>query len=197
MQRQARGAIRLERQSGAVTLLLACLMLAPTLGHAQGPAALAELERRIERDHPGVAHMPPQALEQRLAARDDGVLVLDVRESAEHAVSRIPGALRVDPSIDSADFQRRFGEMLAGRTVVLYCSVGVRSSRLALRVADVARKGGAAGVYNLSGGIFAWANQSRPLAVGTGDGPTADVHPYSASWGRYLDDQGRARYAPR
>ena len=112
-------------------------------------------------------------------------------------MSRIPGALRVDPGIDAAEFRRRFASRLAGRTVVLYCSVGVRSSRLALRVADAAKKDGAAAVVNLSGGIFAWSNQSRPLVVGAGDGQTSHVHPYNASWGRYLEDQRKARYEAR
>lgn len=162
---------------------------------AHGQAGLAELEQRIERDYPGVPTMPPEALEPRLED-PRGVLILDVREAAEHAVSRIPGAERVDPGISAEEFGRRFGALLAGRTVVLYCSVGVRSSRLAHRISALAMMDGAAGVYNLRGGIFSWHNNGRPLVAGESR-RTDYVHPYSWIWSRYLDAPQRASYTPR
>ena len=91
----------------------------------------------------------------------------------------------MEPDIDPDEFALRFGDQIQGKTVVLYCSVGVRSSRLAQAIGDRALAGGARGVYNLRGGIFAWHNYGQKLAVA---GRKSDVvHPYSRAWSRYLD----------
>lgn len=117
---------------------------------------------------------------------DGAPVLLDARQPDEYAVSHLPGAIRIDPErpdLDVIDFA-------ADRPVVVYCSVGYRS-------ASVARKLQAAGandVYNLRGGIFAWANEARPLVA---DGsPTQAVHPYGGWWGRLLRPEIRARMAP-
>ena len=68
--------------------------------------------------------------------------------------------------------------------MVIYCSVGVRSSRLAEHVVDAVREAGARDVYNLAGGIFAWHNRGYQLVDGSG--PTAFVHPYDETWGRLV-----------
>jgi rhodanese-related sulfurtransferase len=109
-------------------------------------------------------------------ADDPSLVVLDVRTPEEFAVSHLPGAVRVDP--DRADL----GSLAVAEesTVVVYCSVGYRSAAIAeaLEAAGVER------VYNLRGGIFAWANEGRPMIR---DGaPVHRVHPYDPIWGRLL-----------
>jgi len=79
-----------------------------------------------------------------------------------------------------------------GKTVVFYCSVGERSSRMATHVRDVAREAGAKEIYNLSGGIFAWHNDRLPLVSAPGR-PTEFVHPFDATWGRLVDRQSLTR----
>lgn len=138
--------------------------------------------------------MLPQQADQLIRERRD-VLVLDVREADEFAVSHIPGAVRVDPGLTASQFQARFGSLLAGRTVIVYCSVGVRSSKLAERVESVTRAAGATGVYNLKGGIFAWHNFG--LSLSQGQNRTEFIHPYSRSWSRYLDFPNYSRYGTR
>lgn len=169
-------------------------LLAPVAALADGQASLTEIEARVERDFPRVPSLVPQQAETLM--REAGkVLVLDVREADEYAVSHVPGAVRVDPGLSAAQFRSRFGAGLKDRTVIVYCSVGVRSSKLAERIEDVTRAAGAAGVYNLKGGIFAWHN----FGLGLRRGPqlTEFVHPYSRSWARYLDFPNYARYGAR
>ncbi len=103
-------------------------------------------------------------------------VVLDVRTEEEFATSQLQGASRADPQGDDLEALR----IPEDATVVLYCSVGYRSAVLAQKL-------GVAGVdevYNLRGGIFAWANEGRP--VYTKEGPARQVHPYDRLWGRFL-----------
>ncbi len=113
------------------------------------------------------------------------LVVLDARQAAEHRVSHLAGARRVDP--DRPDVGRL--AIPAGAPVVVYCSVGWRSAS----VADVLARAGHAHVFNLEGGIFAWANEGRAV-VRDGRSVRA-VHPYDATWGRLLRRDLHA-YAP-
>ena len=110
-------------------------------------------------------------------------VLLDVRTAAEFNVSHLPGARRVEPEEEAA----KVAPLLTpGRPVVMYCSVGYRSSAMAQRLA----KAGVTELFNLEGSIFQWANEGRPLER---DGKTANkVHPYNGTFGKMLDSQRRA-----
>lgn len=158
------------------------------------PASLEEVAVHLEDQYPDLDHITPPALE-RLQSEAADVIVLDVREEKEYAVSRLPGAVRVSPAANESHVL----ELLAGETeeahIVFYCSVGVRSSKLADRVSDALRSAGVQGVSNLRGGVFAWHNQGRALE--NGNGGTIWVHPYSEKWGRLLTHTERASSMPR
>ena len=112
-------------------------------------------------------------------------LLLDAREPAEFAVSHLPGAIRVAPEATAKAILARIEP---GRPVVVYCSVGYRSSRLAARLME----GGRPGVYNLEGSIFAWANEGRPLVSGDEQSGATRVHPFDATYGKLLKPELRA-----
>jgi rhodanese-related sulfurtransferase len=110
-------------------------------------------------------------------------LVVDARTAPEYLVSHLRDAVRIDPGRPSL-------HPLRGRAkndpIVVYCSVGYRSARLAHWLAEQ----GFTNVRNLSGSIFQWANEDRPIFR---DGrPTAEVHPYDRRWGLLLDSRYRA-----
>jgi rhodanese-related sulfurtransferase len=100
-----------------------------------------------------------------------------VREPEEYAVSHLQGA-RPAPSKDEA--LKALQRISSGQRIVLYCSVGYRSSELA----QFLMKKGYTEVYNLQGSIFAWANEGRP--VYRGKEWVKVVHPYDRIWGRLL-----------
>lgn len=108
-------------------------------------------------------------------------LMFDVREEAEHRVSHLSGAERVNPETAAEAFVAKYGAAAAGRDVVFYCSVGMRSSGLAAEVQEGLVKAGALSVANLRGGIFGWHNARRPLV--DANGATDFVHPYNDKWG--------------
>jgi rhodanese-related sulfurtransferase len=177
--------------TAALALLLAVILLAPAL--AAEPFTLDAVRAQVRQDYRSLPHLSTQALERAMAAKDN-LLVLDVRERQEFAVSRIKGAQRVDPGIWRWTFMNRFGEKVRGKTVVFYCSVGMRSSRLAATVRASLMEQGAKGVYNLDGGVFAWHNETRALV--NGNGVTDFVHPFDRKWGTLVKRQALVRVTP-
>lgn len=111
--------------------------------------------------------------------------LLDAREPAEFAVSHLPGAIRVAPE---ATAKVILAQIEPGRPVVVYCSVGYRSSRLAARLME----GGRPDVHNLEGSIFAWANEGRPLVTSDEKSAATRVHPFDAIFGKLLKPELRA-----
>jgi rhodanese-related sulfurtransferase len=81
-------------------------------------------------------------------------LVLDVREPWEVAIASLPQALHVPMQ----QIPRRIGELDTGRPVVCMCHHGMRS----MQVAIFLQRHGIEAVYNLVGGIHAWAAEVDP-----------------------------------
>ena len=149
------------------------------LAYADDPA---ELRPAIAARYPEVGWIDAATLSSWMARPPDGgVVLLDSRTEAEFAVSHLRGARRVDP--DAADFGSL--ALPPGALVVVYCSVGWRSAA----VSDRLRQQGVRTV-NLAGGIFGWVKQGRP--VDRGRRRVEEVHPFDATWGRYLDRGRRA-----
>ena len=77
------------------------------------------------------------------------IYLIDVRNDDEVARGVIPGATYITlSSIPSVNFSQ-----LENQTVVFYCHAGVRSAQAAGFVADQME----ATIYNLRGGVLAWA----------------------------------------
>jgi len=156
------------------------------------PGDLAAIEDRIDEAFPDVEQMSTARLADLLEHRGDPdgprLLLVDTREPGEYAVSRIPGAV----NLQTAEAVMRSLEASASRPtrIVVYCSVGIRASRLARAL----QQRGVHDVANLRGSIFRWANEDRPLE--RPDGRRTDkVHPYDAAWGRLLAP-GKAAMSP-
>jgi rhodanese-related sulfurtransferase len=132
----------------------------------------------VRTEFPEVEHISAEDLRLRLDSGRGSPMVLDVRTAEEYEVSHLKGAIRVDPDGELPDFLRTLDHEAS---VVAYCSVGYRSSRLVERLT----KEGFTDAKNLEGSIFEWANKGYPVER---DGaPVQEVHPYDAEWGRLLD----------
>ncbi len=172
---------RVLTRAAAFALLM--LALAPLLASAKEPFTLDAVRAEVRQDYASVQQLSTQALAGRMA-RGAPLVLLDVRGKSEFAVSRIKGAQRVDPGIWRSTFMNSFADKLRGKTVVFYCSVGVRSSRLAASVQAALKQRGVTAVYNLDGGVFAWHNEKRALE--NGQGATDFVHPFDTYWGQLV-----------
>ncbi|MEL6748111.1 MAG: rhodanese-like domain-containing protein [Pseudomonadota bacterium] len=153
---------------------------------------LAAVISDVKENFDGVTHLSPSQVAE-LAQRDD-VLLVDTREAEEYAVSRLPGAVRIDPDAWSWSVVPALQEAAKNKHIVFYCSVGVRSSRMAEHVQEELLAQGAKSIANMSGGIFSWHNAGGTLTDGAR--ATAFVHPYDETWGKMLSRKELARYSP-
>lgn len=154
---------------------------------------LASIDAGLQRSYPEIGHLSTSQLAAWTRQAKDVVLV-DVRREDEFLVGHISGAIRISPGASPREVAARLREAASGKAVVFYCSVGVRSSRLADRSKSHLEELGATGIYNLSGGIFTWHDEARPL-VGA-SGPTLLVHPYDSAGGRLLSRQAYVSRVP-
>lgn len=152
------------------------------------PLALRVVTWKTARRFPQVTWIGADSLQARMDADPRGrPLILDARTQDEFAVSRIPGAVRIDPYRPDV---RVLGAPARDTAIVVYSSVGYRGAR----VADWLAGQGYVRVSDLAGGIFGWANGGRPII--RVDGPTTLVHPFDRWWGRLLSPAHRADAPP-
>lgn len=156
--------------------------------------SLASVCDDIEKKYPSVRQISTSRLAS-LISRNEALVCFDVRDPKEYAVSHLRNALRADP-LDSSGHMSFNPELfdLRNKTLIFYCTVGMRSSQMAekLRIKCVQR--GALEVYNLTGGIFAWHNEGRPLV--NAEGATDFVHPFDNRYKMLLNNQSRASFTP-
>lgn len=110
---------------------------------------------------------------------DPEIVILDSREKDEFEVSHLPNSLWVgydDFSLENVSHIPR------NRRVIVYCSIGLRSEKIAERL----RSAGFKDVHNLYGGIFAWANEKRSI-LDVNQQPTNTVHGYNRKWATLLE----------
>lgn len=136
----------------------------------------------IRETFPEVPHLTTAQLADKID-RGDPVLLLDARSAEEFRISHLSRAVRANTVRTALNAIRADSRR---PTVVVYCSVGYRSSRLVSRL----QARGVDNVFNLEGSLFQWANEGRPF-VRNGE-PAATVHPYDDDWGALLKDAVRA-----
>lgn len=155
-----------------------------------GAKGLDAIQADIETDYSTVSQLSPESF---LALDPSDVLLLDIREPDEFAVSRIPGAIWVSPNATAETALIQIGDV-TDKKIIVYCSVGMRSSSFAKRAQEDLLKRGAASVANLKHGIFGWHNDQRDLVDAVGK--TDAVHPYDVIWKRYVDRKAQAQFTP-
>ena len=93
-----------------------------------------------------------EELKRRLDAGED-VFVLDVREPHEYQICNLKGHL-----IPLGDLPKRVHELDSSREIVAHCRAGMRSAD----AVEFLQKAGFRKVWNLTGGILAWADRIDP-----------------------------------
>ena len=172
-------------RAGGSCVLIVLIVHAACARQAAAPA-WAGVEAGIAEAFPGVPSIDTFALSELMRDRTRPLVLIDVREADEFAVSHLEGAVRATSIEHAAALVNGAPD---GATIVAYCSVGYRSAGLVAELRDR----GLAEVYNLKGSIFRWANEDRPLY--RGGVRVRQVHPFDAAWGMLLPADRRA-YAP-
>lgn len=128
--------------------------------------------RSHQEKFPDVAVMQPSEL-KRLLADKAPLTLLDCRTAAERAVSTLPGAISPD------ELKRGAGDSSAeAGPIVVYCTVGYRSSLEARRLAA---ESGRRDVFSMSG-ILPWAHEGGELVDPETNLPTRRLHCFGSKW---------------
>ncbi len=106
-------------------------------------------------------------------------IFLDSRTKEEFEVSHIKNSIWVGYDDFSINRLKNIGKK---QNIIVYCSVGYRSEKIVEKL----QKEGYSNTSNLYGGIFEWVNQEKPI-VDSNNRLTNNVHPYSKSWGIWLN----------
>ena len=97
---------------------------------------------------------------QELVTSDPEVVLLDIRTTEEVSAGAIPGARMID--FYSPTFRADIDTLDRDATYLVYCRSGNRSAQATQLMADLGFKD----VYELEGGVLAWANAGLALAGG-------------------------------
>ncbi len=166
-------------------LVLACVVSLAAALAAAPPAAVdwAQKDRELRKRNDevnvktGARQISPADLQERLK-RGERLVILDVREPEEMAVSALPGA-RPAPLAEVGTMP--LNGIPADATVVTYCTVGYRSGKAA--VALERRLGRP--VYNLDGGIIGWFNGGGQVKDPSGK-PVDRINSWGEPWSSYV-----------
>ena len=108
------------------------------------------------------------------------IVFLDAREKDEFDISHIPKAFHV--GYEDFDLTKTLQIIPKDSiTVVVYCSVGYRSGK----IAQVLNENGVE-AYNLYGGIFHWSNSKYPLEDSKSHHSTLRIHGYNTIWSQWI-----------
>src|ERR1700733_9758777 len=93
-----------------------------------------------------------EELKKKLDAKSD-IFILDVREPHEYQICNLNGYL-----VPLNDLPKRVNELDSSREIIAHCKMGGRSAK----AVQFLRQAGFKKVYNLTGGITAWADKVDP-----------------------------------
>jgi rhodanese-related sulfurtransferase len=140
--------------------------MAAELSDTRKKAVVYQMYAQYKNDFPAVADISPQTA---MALWDQGrVLCGDTRDPAEMAVSRLPGAITREAFLQDPT---RYND----RTVVVYCTISYRSGVFAQKMSPLGIT-----VYNLAGGILAWALEGGKVYDDRGE--SRRLHVYGKKW---------------
>lgn len=138
------------------------------------------VNKSIDKKYPFVASISTQSLKKKMG-QQLALTIIDVRDAKEFKVSHLPEASNVKDA--------RAIDLPLDTTIIVYCSVGLRSASFAKKLTGR----GYSNVFNLRGSIFEWANKGLPLT--RGDQVVKVVHPYNKKWGRLVKESLHAYHA--
>lgn len=105
----------------------------------------------------GIKEIEAGELAKRVTSQDKSIKIIDVREMSEISGGTIPGAI----PMPLATVPLRLNEFEPHDELVLICRSGARSAQACMFM----QQQGFKNVYNLRGGMFAWAGSGQPLGL--------------------------------
>lgn len=110
--------------------------------------------------------------------KKEKVFLLDARELVEFKVSHIKNSTYV--GFEKFDIKKIKQNLPKGSLIVVYCSVGYRSGKVADEIIEAGYK-----AYNLYGGLFGWSNSGN-LVFDDNELATKKVHGFNQKWSKWI-----------
>ncbi len=107
--------------------------------------------------HFGIKEIEAGALAEWVSTQNKSIKIIDVREMSEIQGGTIPGAI----PMPLATVPLRLSELEPEEEVVMICRSGARSAQACMFM----QQQGFKNVYNLRGGMFAWAGSGQPIGL--------------------------------
>lgn len=104
----------------------------------------------------GIHVLSVDAFEQKLNATPEKI-ILDVRTDEEYAQGKMKNATQID--YYQRNFKTEVAKLDKTKPVFVYCASGVRSNS----AAKILKQQGFTEVYDLKGGLNAWARSGKPV----------------------------------
>ncbi|WP_395625619.1 rhodanese-like domain-containing protein [Daejeonella sp.] len=142
-------------------------------------AQIKNQEYKIMLDSLYEHNVPLLSVEELKKLNKQSIYLLDTREEEEFNVSHIKNARNA--GYFWFDMRKMYDIPLNAK-IILYCSVGYRSEKIAHKLLDAGYKN----VFNLHGGIFEWINQGNPVYNNNGV-QTSEIHTYSKDWAPWVN----------
>ena len=141
----------------------------------------AKVLEKIHNEFPEVKYLSTKDLAKWIEDKSrKSPLIFDTRKEDEYLVSHLQNAKHLHPM---SDFVSELKGIRSDAPIVVYCSVGYRSSAVARELSKL----GYTNVSNLDGSIFKWANEGRKVVCNKT--AVLKVHPYDSNWGQLLNKE--------
>ncbi len=139
----------IESFSLIVIFTITCIATMTGCSHNREALTWEEVISDIRNKYPEVKQLQTDELQSRLTSSDnEPVILIDARRKDEFSISHISGAKNIP--YNSKDPLKYLINIKPDNPIIVYCSVGYRSSILAKKLQDM----GFTKVYNLEGSIF-------------------------------------------
>jgi rhodanese-related sulfurtransferase len=125
-------------------------VVAAVLGVAGGHAGGAEQGKAVFKDVDAAAA-------SKLLDQEKGIVVLDVRSSAEFGEGHIAKATNLD--VNDAEFKAKAAKLDRSKPYLVHCAAGRRSARAVTVLKDL----GFLNVFHLSAGLNDWKERGYPV----------------------------------
>jgi rhodanese-related sulfurtransferase len=156
------------------------IFLSLLLGLSLSGISQSKIDKTLERyNSNSVEYISVEELVQ-LKTAHPNVKLLDAREPSEYSISHIQDAIYA--GYDDFTLEAIQDKISKNDTIVVYCSIGVRSENIGEELQDA----GYQHVFNLYGGIFDWFNKGHKVFYQS-EKPTERIHSYNRFWGKYLE----------
>lgn len=116
----------------------------------------------------------------RLKTSNPNIKVLDTREPSEFSISHIHKAIFA--GYDNFKLEAIENQIQKEDTVVVYCSIGVRSEK----IGEQLQAAGYKNVFNLYGGIFDWFDKGHKI-YDQEEESTQKIHTYNRFWSKFVE----------